>query len=791
MPSRPAVPAAAYGLVATIVSSQAILQAQGQWAMAARLVCAALGCAMLLGLALRFIGFREMSYVLLIASFAGALGCGSAAFAAARCASCAESLGSSAVSAWSFELVSDMTPGDVSWRGRAVARGPEGERGTVWLACPQELSRGEEVRGVGRFKACDADEWGRNSTGQGISGTVSLSRVKAREEPAGAYGNLLSFRDSVIEVFCPTGKQTPPGALLAGLVCGYAVPIKTLGLDGDFAACGASHLIAVSGSHLALISSLLAGLIQKARARRAAKVLMLMLATGAFVVFCGAPLSAVRSWLMSIAAGASELAGRRGHSLSALSLMGCAIALVDPTATGQMGFILSLLCVGGLCLFGRYAEHLLLCLFSRPGSPARAPEGLRPHLRRAKSYVYQSMASAIVCQAVCAPVCLPAFGKLSLVAPIANVALGALFTPVLALGALAAALVPLSFGGLALAAPFVEVGRLFAGALLAVLGAFADLPFSCVATDVEAAPAWAACLVLAGLLLVFWPKPSRRAIAAALGLVAAVMLAHLARWRFLAPAAVCVMDVGQADAVLVRDGASSLLVDAGLNSATAAALARNHVLRLDAVVLTHLDEDHVGGLDDLVGLVDCGRVYVASGVAEAMPSELEQVVRDLTGDAPQEIAYGETLRVGGFSARMVWPSEPVSGDANADSVVLGVVYAQGDRRLDALLTGDAEKDQLDRVLEAGDVGDIDLLKVGHHGSAASITAEQAAALLPEVSVASAGEGNRYGHPRQECVDALESSGSLFLCTKDAGDVTVAPGVNGPQVSCAKRSMTTE
>ena len=59
-----------------------------------------------------------------------------------------------------------------------------------------------------------------------------------------------------------------------------------------------------------------------------------------------------------------------------------------------------------------------------------------------------------------------------------------------------------------------------------------------------------------------------------------------------------------------------------------------------------------------------------------------------------------------------------------------------------------------------------------------------AELDPEVSVASAGEGNRYGHPSQTCVDALEGAGSTFLCTMDVGDVTVMPGEAGPRVRVA-------
>ena len=83
------------------------------------------------------------------------------------------------------------------------------------------------------------------------------------------------------------------------------------------------------------------------------------------------------------------------------------------------------------------------------------------------------------------------------------------------------------------------------------------------------------------------------------------------------------------------------------------------------------------------------------------------------------------------------------------------------------------------------MGDVDFLKVGHHGSAASLDEGIAEALAPEVSVASAGKGNGYGHPTPECVEVLEGTGSLFLCTIDAGDVTVEPGTEGPVVSRQK------
>jgi competence protein ComEC len=127
---------------------------------------------------------------------------------------------------------------------------------------------------------------------------------------------------------------------------------------------------------------------------------------------------------------------------------------------------------------------------------------------------------------------------------------------------------------------------------------------------------------------------------------------------------------------------------------------------------------------------------------------------------------------------------PVDGDTNPDSIELVARYTRAGKTLTALLTGDAEREETGACLAAGDVGDIDLLKVGHHGSQDSLTPDEAHALRPEVAVASAGEGNSYGHPDPTCVETLRKAGARFYCTKDVGDVEVTPGIEGPAVRVA-------
>lgn len=237
------------------------------------------------------------------------------------------------------------------------------------------------------------------------------------------------------------------------------------------------------------------------------------------------------------------------------------------------------------------------------------------------------------------------------------------------------------------------------------------------------------------------------------------------------------------DAILVRDGPHALLVDTGPGDTITDALARQHVLWLDAVIVTHLHDDHTGGIDDLAGLVPTGSLYVGEGVSGSLPEGLGRDADRLVGSGIGELCAGDEVRLGGFTMTCLWPREATDGSENEDSVCLLLTYGEGGAGLRMLLTGDAESNVLDSIVSQ--VGDIDVLKVGHHGSRVSLDGGQAAVLRAEVAVASAGEGNSYGHPAPECVETLEGSGAWFLCTKDHGDVTLSPGERGVGVLCER------
>lgn len=786
MPARPAIPVSIWALAAAIVAERVVLRlgvrvsglGDAVWCV----VAACAGAGVLAWASRHRQNIRSgnlpiVSLVFVSASVAALL----AGISCERVERLADELSTSAVSTWEFVCEGDMSPSETGWFGRARVLGGGQSRGEVWLTSPEELEAGTRLRCVGRFSQNADDEWGVTSRMQGVSGRVRVVHVMSAVPEDSALSSLLGLRRAVLASFDPYSSDAR--ALLAGGVCGYRAAIKGRGLDDAFATCGVAHLVAVSGAHLAILTSLIARLLKTARLGPRVRGVITLGIGALFVLFCGAPASAVRAWGMCSVASLGGLAGRRTHALSSVGIASLVMALVEPTVSGQLGFILSVLSVTGICLFGSYARHVLAVvarLRLPPRFRRRAPR-TAACLKRLYTKGLDVLAVSVVAQLSTLPVTAATFGGASLVAPLANLALSPLFTLVVSLGLVSASL----SGAPVLQTPVLALADGAGAAFCQVLRDVAGLPLSYVSWTPPEPVALIILCAAAAALLVFWPPPRRAHVAVVLLACGVSFLVGVFCLRMLQPARVCVMDVGQGDAILVADGASAILVDTGPEGVVVDALARQGIVHLDALVLTHLHDDHVGGVGDLVGRVRCEKVIVARGVSGHMSDALLADVHALTGADPVEVGYGDVLRVGSFSLRVISPPDEVTGEENADSLELALDFERDGSTLTGLLTGDAEKSETGACLARGDVGDIDFLKVGHHGSEISVSSEEAAALDAELAVASAGAGNEYGHPAPACVDALEGAGSTFLCTIEYGDVTVRPSRDGPSVSVSK------
>lgn len=237
---------------------------------------------------------------------------------------------------------------------------------------------------------------------------------------------------------------------------------------------------------------------------------------------------------------------------------------------------------------------------------------------------------------------------------------------------------------------------------------------------------------------------------------------------------VCVLDVGQGDAVLVRCAGETLLVDAGPNTAEYHLLAELRAMgirRLDALVLTHPDEDHIGGADVILEEIPVNKVYIP-----ALEAEDESFNRFLKAAARSGaeicvIAAGAHFVLGAADVDFLAPLS-LQGSSNDSSTVLRISCG----KVSAMLMGDAEASAEAMLLERypAEILSADLLKVGHHGGATSTSDALLDAVAPRFAAISCGYGNTFGHPARRVIDALavreidvgrtDREGTLIYCS---------------------------
>ncbi len=234
------------------------------------------------------------------------------------------------------------------------------------------------------------------------------------------------------------------------------------------------------------------------------------------------------------------------------------------------------------------------------------------------------------------------------------------------------------------------------------------------------------------------------------------------------------LDVGQGDALLMRLDGATMLVDAGPDAPTASAeivpqLRRLGVARLDILVLTHADGDHIGGAPTVMREFAVGIVIHADhDLSHPVMREVMDLARD-AGVAVRQIRRGEALAWHPqVDLSVLNPPEPGPDDDNDRSVVLHLAY----RMSTILLTGDIEASAERELVESGVLRPADVLKVPHHGSNSSSTDEFLDAIEPQIAVVSAGRYNAFDHPRDGALRRLRARDAAVFRTDLAGSVMV-------------------
>jgi competence protein ComEC len=689
------------------------------------------------------------------------------------------------------------TPG--SGQQRAVVALGADTRGSerVWATLPRypALAPTDRITFSGRLEpAPDPAESGFAEflARGGVGWTVrarSLELLPGPQTPAAGLEGVRRAAGELVSVALPEPQAGLAAAMLIGLR-----DLVARDVAADFRTTGMSHIVAISGYHIALLASVAAALLRPL-ARRPRSIVLIAL-IGGYAVLAGGSPSVLRAALMAGVVLLARVSGRSGQAASALALAALLLLLVDPASIGDVGFQLSVAATGGLLVWGEGFGGWL-----RARLPAALP-----------GWLVEALAVSLAAQLATLPLVLLHFGRLSLVAPLANLLAAPLVAPATAASALALATGGLAEAGLpgVVLAPLELTGALVVGGLIAIARLCAGLPLASVELPAPLDLAGAAGAALLVLAMVRRGRgrdvhdareratPARRPAAtqstatsparlAAAGAVAVVVLlvGVIGLARPDGRLHMTVLDVGQGDAILLRGPAGSrLLVDTGPDPERLLVQLDGRLpawdRRLDMVVITHPHEDHVAGLGLLLdryqigAIAEPGMIGLGPGDA-AFRRRLAELGRTTT-----ILAAGDRFTFDGVEALVHWPLRgrvplrPADGGTAVNNVSIVLELRFGERRL--LLTGDVEQ-EVDAQLLAEGIAPaggppIDVLKVAHHGSGTATTDAFIERVAPQLAVISAGLGNPYGHPSPQTVARLEAAGAQLMRTDLDGSIEI-------------------
>ncbi|WP_105033849.1 ComEC/Rec2 family competence protein [Cryobacterium aureum] len=560
-----------------------------------------------------------------------------------------------------------------------------------------------------------------------------------------------------------TGLSGDGGDLLPGLAIGDTSAVSP-GLDAAMKTSSLSHLTAVSGANCAIVIASIMLLGGYLRLRRSWRIALSLLTLLGFTVLVTPEPSVLRSAVMATVTLVSIGAGRPGRGLPTLLVVVIALLVSDPWLARNYGFALSVLATAGLLLLA--------------GPLARVLAQWMPTALAAM------IAIPLAAQLACQPVLILLNPSLPLYGVPANILAGPAAPIATVVGLIACLMLPLLPG---VAAGLLALAWLPSAWIAAVAQAVSTLPGTRLPWP-GGAPGVLLLVAVTLLTLVVvlrgpaarparWPAAVFAVLLIGLGGYAGSLIGTgIGRVVSFPPDwQIAACNIGQGDAVVVRDGDQYGLVDVGPDpTLLSACLATLGITRINLLVLTHYDLDHIGGVDAVIGRVDAALVGMPENAQDASLHE-----RLAAGGATvRQAARGDSGTLGGLTWNILWP---IRGATTMQVGNPGSVTILFDGRgIRSIFLGDLGQESQDALRRVSPTGRVDVVKVAHHGSADQ-SPELYAELRARVGLISVGVKNTYGHPTAKLLNILAAVGTLSVRTDREGMAVVAPGPGGTLV----------
>lgn len=550
------------------------------------------------------------------------------------------------------------------------------------------------------------------------------------------------------------------GAMILGQKSFLSEAIKEL-----YQANGISHVLAISGLHISLIGYFLFGLLRRTGMKEVLACILSIFLIISYGVLTNFGVSTFRAVTMLTCVFVGKSLGRTYDAKSAMALSGLILMVQNPRVMIQSGFLLSFGAVIGIAYVVPILQEVL---------PDNNKSVSNKIIFRLKQMLGKALILSISVNLTILPVISYFFYEISFYSVVLNL----LVIPLLSFVVLLSL-----FGGI-LGIIYLPLGEFLMGSVTCILRFyqvlcewFGSLPYSTFLLGKMELEKMVMYYLVLGVVLFCYNKFQRKLIL--LGLLFLILTFIKKEYGGLE---VTFLDVGQGDCIFLKapkggnyliDGGSVTVGQVGkyrIQSFLKAKAIRN----LEYIFVTHLDTDHVSGIEELLLSAPRGGVIIKGLVLTKTVEEDEtyERIRKLAREAGIPIYYmkrGEVVKNGKLTITCLHPDQDFeTSSRNGYSLVLSIEYG----KFDLLLTGDVESDGERAMLDGKQLKDYDVLKVSHHGSKNSTGMEFLEETKPEVAVISCGRENRFGHPHKELLNRLSQKGISVMSTSLWGAISI-------------------
>ena len=551
-------------------------------------------------------------------------------------------------------------------------------------------------------------------------------------------------------------------------------------LSGDikelYQAAGISHVLVISGLHISLLALAVAGILRRLGFPMPVWVMLSVGVLAGYGILIGQPTTAVRALLMFFVLQGARLLGRSYDLLSALAFSGILMLLDNPDLILDGGCRLSFCAVIGVGWYVSEKNKIFRSIGEKEKRKNRGKGGKGS----SAGAILENIRAGWYLWLFTLPVMLDTFYQVSVVGILWNLVAIPLLPVIIASGGL----------GVVLAGWNIFLGSLAGSPAYGMLQLYQEignisekLPVGMWTPGQPSKP------VIAGYYLVIFllvlvekqliKREKRWKIFPGMELCSMLLLLLLMAHPWQQREKITFLDVGQGDASLLQSGGQTLLLDGGSTSQKNVGtyvilpyIKQQGISCLEAVVLTHTDQDHINGVTEVLEEGKKGWLTVKNLMYPYWMEGTEQgkqlkKLAEEAGASCRKIRAGDRLTIGKAEAVVLYPKEQEKiAEPNAGSLVLFWKW----EGVQAMFTGDLPEEKERELLQ--NLPACEILQVGHHGSATSTCREFLEQVQPSLAVISCAMKNRYGHPSPDTVDRLKKTGCEIRYTMKSGAITI-------------------